>query len=598
MALELPGYLIPAFDELDLPWPGINEDQLHQWATGVRDFAEDMTRASGRVRQTVTGLAEESESSFANALADYWDEQDQLVNGLTGPLDEFVGALDAAVSQVEDQKRLVINAATELASQLTAAAQAPPATTPAAKQAAQTAKSQQLDQARQTVSAALKSLEASLSGPLLGTAVPQARDYANGLAANLRDAAVPAAGAVETLRLSFGSLHDTAQTIRGEADATDKSGANAYSRNAHRDLRDSSAGVGDPVGDGGSWRSVLHTNIKALAMAVAAATAHGVTFPARFDGAATLNSEDTQVNAEQMLAPLLKYANFPPRVLATLAYEASQQLGNVDPYAPAIWTALLASPQALKLFAGKYANLPPQELATLGKQALTYTYPPNPLAPPPTVIWAALAANPEAANLIVRENAGAIPSFVSGSTQSELPGDQASLFAGVIKAATIGTRDTNSQHAAQAVSDLVMAYKQHPDQHAPAPIEAEYGDIVKAYWRDLQFELTNMTGVDGKMKSPDGMTLTLADWSPFLDEALRNPTTAWSVLQFGHTQAYQFQLKAGEYDGDTGDVYMWDKGFIDGYLDYQAKKVYTNLYQEDQANAASWKSQLQTSQMM
>lgn len=733
MALELPSYAIPAFDELNVPWPGIDEDQLRAWAASVRAYGDDMSATSGRVSRAVTDLAEESRSSFTDALAAYWEQQGQLTSGLNGVLDAFAAALDTAASQVVTQKQAVINAAIELTSQLIAP-QAPPANPPVTEQAAQAARTRQISQARQTVSAVLESLEADLSGPLLNVAVPQVTDYANGLADSLRADAVPAPVAVGTLRLSYSSLHRTAQTIRSQAGATDKSGESAYAQNANRDLRDQGSGIGDPVGDGGRWQSVLqaveqalgdvasvlftitseaishyqkvtanaldkfadevrgadaservhdHTaardsqlafkiqenagakaaaklltelrqgeitnaqfdaqlfaqlrahendpgwqtgamralgstylyylvceghipaagkgepqdaNMKALAMAVAAAMAHGVAFPARVDGAATPATEDLETYSEATISPLLQYARFPPQVLATLAYEATIQgdAGGPDPYAPAIWTALLANPQALKLFAGRYANLPPQELANLGKQAMTYTYPPDPGAPPPTVIWAALAANPEAANLFVRENAGAIPSFASGATQSELPGDQASLFAGVLKSAAVGFKGTDPKLAAQAVSDLVMSYKRHPDQHAPAPIEAEYGDIIEAYWPDLQFELVNKTGVGGKVPSPDGMHLTLADWSPFLDEALRNPTTAASVLQFGHTQAYQYQLKAGELDGDTGDVYMWDQGFIDGYLDYQAKTVYSELYKEDQAKASQWKSQLET----
>lgn len=740
MALELPGYAIPAFGELNLPWPGIDEDQLSAWATSVRAYADDLSRNSGRVRRAVSDLAEESRSSFTNALAAYWGQQGQLINGLNGALDAFAAALDTAASQVVTQKQGVINAAIELASQLTAP-QAPPANPPVAEQAAQAARAQQISQARQTVSAVLQSLEADLSGPLLNVAVPQVTDYANGLADSLRADAVPAAGAVGTLRLSYSSLHQTAQTIRSQAGATGKSGESAYAHNANRDLRDQGSGIGDPVGDGGSWQSVLqsvelalgdvasvlftitseaishyqkvtanaldkfadevgaadarervhdHTaardsqfafkiqenagakaasqfltqlksgqtsdtvffaqlrahendpgwqtgamralgsaylyylvceghipaagkgepkdaNIKALALAVAAAMAHGVSFPtAMVDGAAAPANEAMETDSEAILAPLLQYANFPPRVLATLAYEATVQgdTGGDDPYAPAIWTALTANRQALKLFAGHYANLPAPELAALGRQAMTYT---DPSAPPPTVIWAALAGNPKAAALFVAQNGSAIPAFVSGGDTADLPSDQVNLFAAVLKSGTIGAEGletgredadgVNLTYGGEAVQALVSAYSNDQGSaHAPSQIQALYGQITEAYWPDLRYALVSQGA--SVTPGPGGVALNQEQWAAFMDEAMRDPQTSARLLVFGHAQAYQLLQQAGQQPSgqnpqtaqDAGSAYLMQAGTIDGFFDYQAVTVYSELSKEDANAGGAWKS--------
>lgn len=89
------------------------------------------------------------------------------------------------------------------------------------------------------------------------------------------------------------------------------------------------------------YGSAGQSDIKALALAVAAAMANGVTFP---------DPDEEEPGSEDisLLAPLLPYANFPPQVLATLGREAMAP-GNYM-YAQQVWQALAASPEGSALF--------------------------------------------------------------------------------------------------------------------------------------------------------------------------------------------------------------------------------------------------------
>lgn len=660
MALELPSYAIPAFDCLDLPWPGIDEDQLRAWAASVRTFADEMSDSSRRVRQAVADLADSSRSSFTSALAMRCEQQSQLVTGLNGPLSDFAAALDTAASQAVAQKQVVINAATELASQFTAA-QAPSVTTPGAKQAAQT---QQIAQARQTVSAALESLEADLSGPLLNVAVPQVTDYLNGFVGKLRDDTLAAAGDAQSLRLTYRSLHETAQKIRGQATTTDKDGEAAYSHNANRNLRDQSGDVGDPTGDGGSWQSVLRLVEQALgdvASVLFTITSDAIShyqrvsanaldkfadevraaddsqrarhpdhttareseltfkIAERAGAKAAKEFQDGKITDAQFFA-LLRAHDYDPgwqtgamRTLGSngLSYFASGHVppapagqpadANVQALAFAVAAAMAHGvtfpmpkgdpgwqPEDVTLLAPllRYANFTPQVLANLGAEVMNGSYDPQANA-----VWSALAANPKAAALFVQQNASAIPDFVSAGNPDGVRNDQLNEFLAVLRAGTIGAKGAGPQFGPEAVSDLVTAVSENPDAHALSQVQALYGDIIQAYWPDLNYAVTNPSTLGGQ--SLDKMSLTMQEWAPFVDEAMRNPKTAATILALAHAQAYQYLQMQGELpvDQNQGNEYAADAGAVYGYFDYQALKVYNQLNSES-ANANSWKSTL------
>jgi hypothetical protein len=282
-------------------------------------------------------------------------------------------------------------------------------------------------------------------------------------------------------------------------------------------------------------------NLQPLALAVAAAMAHGVAFhaPAGVSGQAG----EQEAASESVLAPLLAYANFPPKVLLTLGGEAMQP--DYDQYAPQI--------------------------------------------------FAALAKDPKLASLFVQQNAPQIVTFLSGENPAEPGSGNANAFLPVLKAATIGSKSTDPQGSADAVTALVNAYDKNPNAHTTGAYQGLYAKIVEDYWPDVQAEITNMTGVDGVLPTQDGTKLTLHAWTAFIDEAMRNPQACKSLMQCAaaaSTPGWKTWARlniptagqdAGGPQGDTTDdgaVGLWDSRTIVHYFNGQAKTVYSQLVAE------------------
>lgn len=282
--------------------------------------------------------------------------------------------------------------------------------------------------------------------------------------------------------------------------------------------------------------SSTSTNMKALSMAVAAAMTSGVTFPDPEDG--EKGNEDIT-----LLAPMLQYADFPPKVLATLGKE-SMAPGNYV-YGQQVWNALAKSPQGSAIF--------------------------------------------------IQQNASYIVPWVEeGDHRGGLPDDQLDAFTKVLQAGTVGIKGTDPKLGGQAVTALLKASNANSGKHMPTQIDAVYGNIVKAYWPDVMFALTSKaSGSDpkGLLTSPDGMKLTSSDWAPFIQEAMRDPKTSADLLAQAHTQGAEWQNEGSKLPGgrDAGDSFTFDAGVVEGFFDYQAKQTYTELKKEDESNAEDWK---------
>jgi hypothetical protein len=120
MALELPEWLVMAFNLVGLPWPGIDEDQLRAWASSVRRFNDDIVSNSSKANQTMRELADSSQSSVISGVAEAWEHHHQLLVDRHGPIGDFAEALDVAAEAVVVQKEAVIAAAVILAGEFTA----------------------------------------------------------------------------------------------------------------------------------------------------------------------------------------------------------------------------------------------------------------------------------------------------------------------------------------------------------------------------------------------------------------------------------------------------------------------------------------------
>jgi YD repeat-containing protein len=297
VSVELPGDIVFALNELGLPWPGIDEDELRAWAQGVRNFANGMTDSSARTRQTASGLADSSQSSFLNGLSEYWDQHHQLIAGLHGPLGVFADALDVAADVVETQKYAVIAAAGALVTEgivSTVGAVFTFGLSEAANLAA-------IAVARKAVQAALDYLAGKLLDDLVNVAMREVSDHAGRFVANLLNGTMHVGMEIQSLRMSYSIIREAASTVRGHSSETDGIGAMAYRTNLNREIEDSrgsgyhaALAVAIQAVEQG-LRDVARTVFQAVSEAIAKAQAF--ISQALDDFAARMEAEDERLGA-------------------------------------------------------------------------------------------------------------------------------------------------------------------------------------------------------------------------------------------------------------------------------------------------------------
>ncbi|WUH93659.1 hypothetical protein OG900_28480 [Streptomyces sp. NBC_00433] len=120
MSLELPGWVVDAFNFLGLPWPAIDEDELRGWAKDLREFTTEITQLSQLSHDAVHGLKDTNQSGAVSTLAEHWDHHHSQMMAMRGPMHDFAGALDIAAKAVEIQKGVVIAEASALAAEVIA----------------------------------------------------------------------------------------------------------------------------------------------------------------------------------------------------------------------------------------------------------------------------------------------------------------------------------------------------------------------------------------------------------------------------------------------------------------------------------------------
>lgn len=246
MSLELPGYVVTAFNLVGLPWPGIDEDVLRSWANDVRRFAAQVHDTSARSHGAVAALAAEDPSPPAKALLQRWDHYHGVISELRGPMDAFAGALDVAADAVVAQKGVVIGAAVGLAAAFVAT-QGEALFTFGLAEAEVPA---EVAATRLIVKAALQELEGMLLGVLINTAANEiAAHLGPGIAKLVTGGGEVAAGAV-----SAKATYDAAKTaklamaLKKHQDEVGGAGSTSLTRSSSRQLA-----TGGP---GGGWREV------------------------------------------------------------------------------------------------------------------------------------------------------------------------------------------------------------------------------------------------------------------------------------------------------------------------------------------------------
>ena len=276
--------------------------------------------------------------------------------------------------------------------------------------------------------------------------------------------------------------------------------------------------------------------LKALAQAVAAAMANGVTFPYSSD------PMDKGTENLDLLRPLLQYASFPASVLVTLGNEVTMGGPNSSSlYAAPVLKALAANPQAAAEFMAQFEQ---SHGASLGQYV------------------------------------------AQGSDhQGMMPDDEAQLFANVIYAGTVGARNVDPKDAAFNVNSLASYYQANPDSHTYAEIEATYGKIISGSWPDVQASLTDPYYAG----SPDGTNVSPDAWKAFIGEAMWDPKTAGNLLHFSAQQA---AILASQ-NPDNPEA-QHASGLINGIFDYEAESVYQKQLAAGQQNAQNWESQVKS----
>jgi hypothetical protein len=159
VSIQLPSQLTWCLNMLGIPWPDIDEDELHNWATQVRTYANNTSDTHDAAHAKVKSLASTTHGDSYDALRAGWQNASNThMKDLVQGCQLFADALDAAADVVVVVKGAIIAALAAMAAQIAAAQAsaaitggASEATIPATVQATQTTVQAQLNQLAQQV---------------------------------------------------------------------------------------------------------------------------------------------------------------------------------------------------------------------------------------------------------------------------------------------------------------------------------------------------------------------------------------------------------------------------------------------------------------
>jgi hypothetical protein len=167
VSIQLPSELTWCLNMLGIPWPDIDEDQLHNWATQVRTYANNTSDTHDAAHAKVKSLSATTHGESYDALRAGWEKASNThMKEMVDGCHLFADALDAAADVVIVVKGAIIAALTVMAAQIAAAQAsaaitggASEATIPAVVQGTQTTVQSALNQlAQQVVSGLLKAV--------------------------------------------------------------------------------------------------------------------------------------------------------------------------------------------------------------------------------------------------------------------------------------------------------------------------------------------------------------------------------------------------------------------------------------------------------
>lgn len=171
MSIQLPSELTWCLNMLGIPWPDIDEDELHHWAAQIRTYAANTADTHDAAHAKVKELAATTHGDSYDALRAGWEKASGThMKDMVAGCHLFADALDAAADVVVVVKGAIIAALAAMAAQIAAAQAsaaitggASEATIPTIVQGAQTAVQQQLNQlAQQVISGLLETVATPL----------------------------------------------------------------------------------------------------------------------------------------------------------------------------------------------------------------------------------------------------------------------------------------------------------------------------------------------------------------------------------------------------------------------------------------------------
>ncbi len=128
MALDPPIEVVRFLNLIGIDWPQVNEDQVRELATHVRDFASGVQGTHQDATDTVSAMSQSYQGSSYEALVQRWaDLSSQHLTELLEACDVLATALDVAADFIVAQKgvaiaELVVMAAAFVADQIAAVA--------------------------------------------------------------------------------------------------------------------------------------------------------------------------------------------------------------------------------------------------------------------------------------------------------------------------------------------------------------------------------------------------------------------------------------------------------------------------------------------
>ncbi|MES4891777.1 hypothetical protein [Streptomyces sp. NPDC096012] len=255
MSLELPGWVVDAFNFLGLPWPAIDEDELRGWARDLREFATDLTQLSQLSHDAVHGLKDSNQSGMVKTLAEHWDHHHSQMMAMRGPMHAFAEALDMAAEAVVVQKEVVIGAAVALAIEVIATQGEALFTLGIAEGELPL----EIALTKMTVKFALQELENKIIGYLINEAATEISHHANAAIAKMLKGSTNVVFEAVSLKADYKALQRVADTAKKHKNRVETASIRAHRRANARKIETHSAG--------GRWHvvQVLEAALKSIA---------------------------------------------------------------------------------------------------------------------------------------------------------------------------------------------------------------------------------------------------------------------------------------------------------------------------------------------